>query len=449
MKGHFTTAALVAATVGGLFAAPVHADDAADIEALRAQLERQQSEINALRQSQNTSDADWLDERRQAEVKSLIEEVLADSASRTSFQDGMYAGISDKGKIFLSSADGNYTVEFGGQIQVRYIFNFNDGREDATGGDLEDLESGFQIRRTKVSLAGNIFNPKFGYELTFAVDRGDGNVELEDVILTYEFVENLEVALGHFKIPFLREELTSSKRQIAIDRGLSTEYFTLDRSEQVQINYSGDGPLHAAVSINDGADEGFTDVFSDTVQFGVTGRVDYKIAGDWNQWKDITSWKDESFAAFIGGAAHYQEPKDDADDSYFAWTVDGSIENAGLSVYGAFMSGHIDDRDAFGILAQAGYHITDQIEPFARWDYIDGDDGGDALQAFTVGGNYYFAKHNLKLTGDVVWIYEGDNPSALGPANSGELSSGLGLNSSGFSEAEDQIAVRTQLQLLF
>ncbi|MEM6507668.1 MAG: hypothetical protein AAF711_19705, partial [Planctomycetota bacterium] len=62
--------------------------------------------------------------------------------------------------------------------------------------------------------------------------------------------------------------------------------------------------------------------------------------------------------------------------------------------------------------------------------------------------NHHFNK-NVKLTGDVVWIYAGDNPSADGDfINGGELSDGLGLSSS-LTDDEDQIALRLQLQLVF
>ena len=111
-------------------------------------------------------------------------------------------------------------------------------------------------------------------------------------------------------------------------------------------------------------------------------------------------------------------------------------------------SADVDGRDQFGVLAQAGYSLDKQWQPFIRWDYIDPDDT-DELNAFTAGVNYFLQKHNAKFTTDVVWILQPENPSPLAGLNGGEFSSGIGLTSAGLNGSDDQVAFRTQFQLLF
>ena len=122
MQRKIKTAALVGALATG-FAGNAWAEDnrIAQLEAQVAQLQAQ-------------AQGDWLTEARADEVRGLVQDVLADADTRaTLLQEGMLAGISDSGKIFLQSADGQFSINIGGQIQFRYLFNFEDDR-DTTGG---------------------------------------------------------------------------------------------------------------------------------------------------------------------------------------------------------------------------------------------------------------------------------------------------------------------------
>lgn len=420
-----------------------------------------QSEMDALKariaQLEAKEQQSWLNERRAEEVKGLIREVLADADTRaTLLQEGVMAGISDKGKIFLQSADGSFKMNIGGQIQFRWVLDWQQD-SDLTGDD--DYEAGFQIRRTKLAFDGHIASPKLTYEIVLAGAREDGTVEIEDVKIGYEFDNGLALDIGKFKIPFLREELLSSKRQLAVDRSSVTEFFTLDRSEQIQVSYETD-MFKVAASLNDGADEEFSTIGDDPVDFAVAVRGDLKLAGDWKQMADITSWPGEEMGLFLGGAAFYQDGQEgasdgssDADSNYFGWTIDGQFETNGLSLMAALNGGHIlesaDDRDMYGFLIQGGFHVSEELEPFARFEWLDADEAGaDELYIVTVGVNYYFKKHNAKWTTDVVLILDGDNPGS-NPFGNNEFGDGLGFT--GFSSADDDIyvALRSQFQLLF
>ena len=109
------------------------------------------------------------------------------------------------------------------------------------------------------------------------------------------------------------------------------------------------------------------------------------------------------------------------------------------------------DTDQFGFYAQASVDLGNDWDIFGRYDFIDDDDnagaGTDELQAVTFGFNRHFNK-NVKFTGDVVYIFSGDNPLADGNTSTdGEDSDGIGLV--GAVDGDDQVALRLQLQLLF
>ena len=410
-------------------------------------------------------------EQRAAEVRAIVNDVLADADTRASLQgSGMTAGH-DGSHFFIGSADGRFLLELDGQMQFRYIHNFTEGSSVS-----DDDDGGFQVRRAKIGFNGHTTwgDRKWEYQLVLSTERDDGNEILTDFKIATALTDNLKIMFGKYKVPFLREELTSSKRQLAVDRGLVTEFFTADRSEQVSLVYS-DGPLQAQLSMHDGADEEFSTIGADPVEYAIAGRIDYAIAGSLSQIKDFNAWSSDETGIFIGGAFNYQvgdganaDNSSESDANVFGWTVDGSIEMHPLAVYLAFMGAHTDDdngpgglafdRDMYGFLAQANYQvIPDVLEPFVRFEWVDTDSGAsgsdDEAYFLTFGANWYVdeAKHNSKITADIVWVLDGfDSGFDSNPWGNSMTSDGLGFSGDGGSDLiDDTFLFRLQYQLLW
>ncbi len=437
--------AIVAAALCGT-AIPAFAESNADV---RAELAALREEIAQMRSSR---DATWLDERRAAEVKALVHEVLADADTRaTLLQEGLSAGY-DK-KFFLQSNDGSFRMNIEGQVQMRYIIN-NQSDRDGAPGESDDTVNGFELRRTKVGFNGHVGSPRIGYDIVLAADRNGGDVLVEDAVLSYELSDRFKVLGGRFKLPFARQELISSKRQLAVDRSSVLEYFTVNRAEQLQLQYSGDA-FKVMASFSDGANTGFDDFAEDTAEYALTGRVDVKLAGDWKQASDLAAYEDE-FAAFMGGAFHYEQSDEGAtgvDSDYWVATVDALVKSGPVSGQAAVFYADGDGDaggpdDAWGAFVEAGYSLNKQWQPFARWEYLDVDGLDNEVQIATVGVNYHLRGHAAKFTLDAAWKYAGDNPATLGTLNGGEFSDGLGW-AGGVNDDEDQVTVRGQFQLLF
>lgn len=430
-----------------------------DIAALRKEMSELRAANQNLRQEvgelRTAKGEDWLNERRAEEVKALVKEVLADADTRASLlEGGMTAG--HNGKFFLASEDGSFSLVLAGRIQVRYIADFRNN----SGSD--DGETGFQIRRIKPSFSGHIGNPKLNYTIVLAADRDSGAFAAEEAKIGYKLTDGLVIEGGRFKAPFLREELTSSGRQLAVERTLVNELYTVGFVEGVQLTYTQD-MFKIAFMIHDGQNSGETgtakDYHNDLTDIAMSGRLDIMLAGDWKQWADFTTWSKDEMAIFLGAAFHYEVAETGssaANNTMFMWTVDGSLEVQGLSLYGAFIGKHVDinggaNLNQYGALAMLAYHvIPDKLEPFVRWEWYNTDGFRTATGAFagaaatfdeaqlvTVGANYYFRKHDAKFTLDVVW--------ALDPITG---SSGLGLQSDSGSN-QDQVAIRGQFQLQF
>lgn len=458
-----------------------------------AQLEQRIAELEG-RNQQN-----WLNERRAEEVKSLVREVLQDAETRSSLlESGMYAGHDGK-HFFLKSADGGFLLNISGQIQARYVLNLRDGQRDQPSADLsngdDNNESGFEFRRTKIQFSGHIADPRLTYAIQLAVDRSDNVAVADKIVIGYQLTDTIGIEFAEDKGPFTREELTSSKYQLAVERSYVQEFFTLDKVQMIQVKWHdesvADGMIKVAAALSDGLRSGegsggsnpFTqsgDVHGDVdgdssddtpgvdksfdgdrSDFAFTARIDVKIMGDWDQMRDFTSWPGEDSALFVGGAIHWEQGETGDNfhnNDFFSWTVDASYEMNGLNLFGAFYMTHTDnesagvggtadnDLDPWAFVLQAGYNIPmgdDSIEPFVRYEYLDSDNfysGSDdgEVSILTFGVNYYLEKHNAKFTFDVMFALD-EVPAS---------SSGAGILSDASGE-DGQIVIRSQFQLLF
>ncbi len=442
LRKNWKTAAFTLVGLGLM--APAQGDQITDMQ---AQIDALRAELSQVKSSQGDN---WLNERRAEEVKGLIMEVLSDADTRASLlNDGALAGHDGK-HFFIASADGAFLLNISGQIDFRYIYNNQDDDNAAPNGD-ED-EGGFQTRRLKLKFDGHVSSPKIGYHVQLAHDSS-GSTFLEEYHVSHRISDNLEIAGGKMKLPFLREELVSSSRQLAVERSTTNEFFTLNRAEGVRLTY-GEENWVVNFMVSDGANSETSEFDDDSSETALTLRGDIALEGDLDQGKDFTGWSGEGQSIILGGAAHYElgDGKNGGTADYHAYTVDLSYENSGFNLFGAYIMGEVDpdasgadDREMNGIVIQGGLHVVpDKVELFARWEYIDGDvSGEDEFDAWTLGVNYYINGHQTKFTADVVFLNE-MLPTA-NPFGASASSNGLGL----ITGTEDELAIRTQFQLLF
>ena len=418
------------------------------------QIARQTAE---LQQIKTDAQGDWLAETRRNEIDALIREVYADTANRaTLLQEGALAGHNGS-SFFLSSADGGFSMNIGGLLQFRYIGNLRGDESGRTSTSPDDnFEGGFEFRRVELGFSGHVVRPEWKYQIVLATEDGAGGVEqiiAQDVKISYDIDENWTVAAGRYFAPLLREELIGGGGSLPIALSYMNNELSIGRGEGISVLYSGED-VRTHVYLNDGAGSGggggVNNPTADMTDFAITGRVDYRIAGDWSQWGDFTNNESDK-AIFVGAAAHFEtgEPGDAVatnDYRLFAWTVDGSYENNGLHLYAAVAGEHFDNVgtaniDNFGVVAQGGYLIPDtKYEPFLRGEVMFFDDNNgyvdDTVRMLTTGVNYH-VNSNVKLAGDVVWAMDAVPTDSL---NAGILADGV---------KDNQLVFRLQLQMKF
>jgi len=409
------------------------------VEALLARVDVLRAKVATLRAAWPTEE-DWLTEQRADEIRNLVHDVLADADSRTSMlQRGLTAGR-DK-SFFLASADNAFRLEIAGHVQVRFAYN------GQSGGPIDDHRWGFENRRTKLKFEGHVLDESWTFQVIGAFLGIGGTFFLDTGYITKTFDNGVAVRVGQFKPPFLREELISSSRQLAVDRSLVNEEFNQGRAQGIEVGYKND-VFGIKGSYHDGFRSRGTAASAETTEFAFTARAEWLAAGSWGQFEDFTSWSGDELGVLIGGAIHYEKDEYGTaagpEEETFSWTVDGSVEFGGAHLYGAVVGRHLEvaGADQVGVVVQGGmFFVPDDWELFARYELGDLDiAGSENLNIVTVGVNRYFAKHALKWTTDVGVAFE--------PIDIRFAALGAGWRTDTAGE-NGQVVIRSQLQLLF
>ena len=443
------------------------------------------------------------------EVRAIVAEMMADANTRSSLLQSNASAGHDGGNFFLADPEGNYRLNVSGFFQFRYFANFSD---EGNPTDNDDFTGGFENTRTRLKFDGHIVNKDLFYEIEGDFGSGaGGDFNLLDAYVGYRFGDGFELKWGQFKAPFLREELVSPQYQLTVEKSLTNEVFTGNRTQGIELSYHQedwraffaftDG-FNAANTrfTNDQQNFTFTSRNGDTIftptggggeaDWAITARAELKLAGAWDQFTDFTSMPDSDYGAMVGVAAHFEQnqtlqgadtnpadgiPDGTADVNIGAYTVDLSLEGNGWNFFAALIASTTDfdqlantDGNAlngndnasftdYGIVAQAGMFIPNtDWEVFARYDGIIPDDErlqDDTFNTVTVGTNWYWAGHAAKFTLDaVILLDEAIDDGADPNNNSGNPLAQSGLsNKLGIVGTQDdtEVAFRAQFQLLF
>jgi hypothetical protein len=388
------TATLVLA--GSAFAGGSDNDALAQI----AELKQELAELKA-----QNGDA-WLTEQRAAEVRSIVSDVLADADARTSLQaSGATAGWNNG--FFMSSADGNFKLDVGALVQVRFMMN--DAAEQSNTW-------GFANARTSLNFSGNVVDPSWGYRIR--MNTAGGNATSDFMYVSKSMDNGMTFTAGQFKVPFMRESLVEDGFQQTVNRSELNNVFGQGFSQGFQFGYDGGDAWHLNVAyvnaIGAMNNTGLQDPYA--TNWSLAGRFEYKIAGTWDQFADgNSSFRGEEFGAMIG-AGFAGERANGIGNKVWGFTGDATFQFGGASLGVAFVYGTNDpavgdSNSPMGLNVNGGYFVTDDIELFGQYDHIDYDvDGVENYGAVTLGMNYFLGGQNAKLTVD--WSMNLDSAAA-------------------------------------
>jgi len=393
----------------------------------------------------------------QKAVDDTVTRVLQDADKRSQLlQVEGFTGGWDHNRFFLGTADGNYLLRPWIHLQIRDGTAFRN-HEKADGED--DTQNGFELRRARLGFDGNAFSPDFTYQIDWATYRGNstatvtnagtnvGTVSqgngglpvLEEAWVRYNFHDTpWSIRAGQMHDPLDHESIIGSKfraPEISLtgDIFANTDTFT----QAATIIYDPQQTWRFEGGLNDGiraANTNFEDTPNNGIQYdwGLAGRVEYKVMGRWGDYNQLTALGDkEDLLVFGLGIDNSQA----GNDNQFSHTVDVQYGNpGGLFFYGSYFGRYTNDNKGipngaptstsfgtpgtpgkdtyeYSLLGEAAYLFDQKFEPFVRYEhlYLQGTPAGsnNNVNEISLGANYYFHGHNAKLTGQAMYLPDG------------------------------------------
>lgn len=454
---------VVATCAIGLAAGAARADDAST-QQMQQKIDQLESQVQALQTQQA---------QNQTNNSQAVQQVITDADNHSQLLAPMTggAGYDPATGFMISSDDGNFTLhpwllgQFQGVINDRQSVHFNPTNPEApavqpiTGSHEAD---GFEVHNMEIGFNGHIGSPRLEYYFMIDSTETGGVMGLVDAYGTYRLGDDSpwKIKAGQFIDPVWHESNVGDGDLLTVDRSLASVLVggafgtSVERVQGVGLQYQ-NNMLHAEADLTDGYASANTPFFDTAVfpygaanpeNFGMSGRVDYKVSGDsWEPYNSLSAHdaKSDVFVVGLGGEWTEAESFDTLDA-----TVDAQLTTAtGWDIFGSFMVQYQDWADDhslattkanagyypnFGLIAQVGYMLNPQWEPFARYDvtvlntrYADilayGTNAPPGKEKatgnsheLTAGVNYYLFDKNAKITGDVSFLPNGSPIDAEG-----------------------------------
>ncbi len=343
------------------------------------------------------------------------EEAAASGPARVSYKHGTRLEFPEQG----------FDVKMNLQVQARYSYLDYDESVAGQNTGIDDVSS-FNLRRVRLSFEGNLLNKQFSYKVQNDFAAGGGGSALKDAWLQWNWDEAAMLRMGQYKVPFSRQELSSSAKLQFIDRSDVSDIFSYGRNRGAMLHGSfGDAGTYAAgifngVSQLSGVSEGENSPGLDNNLMGAA-QVTYNLGDYGSRDEEGDMRKDGDFAGTMGAAVVYGQGGQtltaggsnfNADFDDVRANVDAGLRVAGFSLQSEFYYTNISyddiddsDTDFYGMYLQTGYmFVPNEWEGAFRFGFINPDQGViDDRQEYSFVLNYFLDGHNLKLQTGISW----------------------------------------------
>jgi phosphate-selective porin OprO/OprP len=308
----------------------------------------------------------------------------------------------------VSWKDGKTTLTFKGgalgisnRLQARFTEQLPEAGDD---------RGSFRVRRMKTKFDGWVHDQDLSYELQ--LNWADTGNALEDANVNYDFTAGkkaLQLKFGQFKVPFGRQELTSSGSQQFVDRAAVSNTFARGRDLGVQLwGLPARGRLDWRVGIFNG--EGRNQTANLNTKFQYDARLTWQPFGDVKYSESDFESSDRPLfalaAQYESNDRHGTTAGNDQDREIVG--ADAVFKLRGFSLYGELFDADADpesgaDFGTDGWILQAGYFVIPaKLELALRAAQLDPSDlvDGNEQEERGLALNWFFAKHAYKLQAD-------------------------------------------------
>ena len=317
----------------------------------------------------------------------------------------------------VSWKDGKTTIKsksaelvLSNRLQIRYT---DENREIEPANDPD--RGSFRIRRMKTKFEGWVYDKDLTYELQ--LNWADTANPLEDAQVNYDFTHGnklLMIKAGQYKVPFGRQELTSSGSQQFVDRAAVSNTFARGRDIGVQLWGT---PFNSKIDWRVGVfnGNGRTVSRNDNDDLQLNARLMWQPFGDVKYSESDFESTDKPLLALGVGYESNEFPiaasgptPSHADDRAIT-AFDAAFKYKGFSFFGELFqrehdrTNNVSDFDDEGYILQAGYFVVpkrfeialrlSEFDPNSDVSNNEREENGLAL-------NYFWNKHAHKLQAD-------------------------------------------------
>ncbi len=457
--------ALVAVNAAGTAFA---ADSPSDNGSLATEVQALKARIAELEQKESDG---WMSQQRTDQIRQIVEQTIADAKIRSQAADGNNFGYNNG--FYLQTSDQNFKAVLNGYIQPRYEYVFNkrpDSNSSApplSSTRNQDNASGFDVRRARLKLTGNVFSPNVIYKFygDFYGANNTGGFSVLEAFIGYNFNNSFKFKVGAMDVPFTK---TSREADTNLDLMVRPEVFTalmgVDTQRTIGAELYGDiikDRMDYEVQMDNGVNSNQIrrpDTNSLTTpnldnRMGFYGRLQYAGNGmikDFNDEPDLRMNNSE-FIWMVGSGVGYESQNADPNslpaaqntattvfsnnngpgfktyalngDIYRA-TVDFSAKYQGWSFLAAGQFQQINANpfspsETTGLplttssffehayYGSVGYMvIPKRLELVGRAEYLFTEGFPNIGEYYTVGANYYLYGNNVKIQTDVTYTPE-------------------------------------------
>ena len=319
-----------------------------------------------------------------------------------------------------------------------------------------------------------------------------GSLNLLDAYMAFDLDNDWTLKAGQFKLPFSRERLISVQNLASATRSTVDELLSVGRSQGIQISTRGSDLYWAAAISNGGSDNLLAGIsgnsgafpvgtepmnnpyWNSENTFSITSRLEYKLAGAWSEFSEMTSPMGESEGILLGLAGHYQtsayEPASavtgNGNNQWVSLTADATWNFGGASLFAAAYYTNTETKwssptpsppngirgttNMLGVIVQGSVYLAPKWEVFGSYQYLDqgntpsiNQGTGPNLQSssvsiFTVGANWYIDGQDLRWNVQMGYAFNQITPYTA------TLDNGFRPTASDY-----EFVLMTQLQLQF
>lgn len=319
------------------------------------------------------------------------------------------------------------TLTLGGLLQVQSELG---DRGDARFASDNDR---FYLRRARLNATGK-FLEEFDFRLELDLAGTLGNTsglraQMTDGYVTWNRYAKANVRVGQFKTPFGFEQLYSDPRLQTLERSLANDRLTLGRQLGVQVQ--GDlADKRASYSLGVFNGNGSNNNFNDDDRFLLAGRVagtpwERTVGGKKSSWAVGANAYRSTDTNFAAGAelGFDSTPATPDRDNLFSgerrgYGVDSQLLFGPFELWAEYLNTTweptsrrpLKSVESEGSYVQAGYFVVpDRFQVVLKAETYDPrtENEEDSVSTGTLGLNYFFKSHDLKLGVDYLRV-QGD-----------------------------------------